>query len=297
VLNLQLVFPFAQAPIVHGCIFITTGTRKGKKQPARTRSGIFTAGTSSGAVHRPPLPPSAWLDDGSPDLATSMEMLRELAADGLRRDMRHAASEKWAFHSQRRLAINSALAEFQNEAKTYQTPVRDARWGPRTYWDEILCRAPARAHRTLLRRRTGLPVRGESGAASPAPRRGALRNPAGWTAAGHGPSRALPVAVQRDLGFAETMGKQAALVVDLEALAGTHNRAETKAARRLVEEGLPTRLRRTCTAPNSKPAWPAASPGSANAWADRWPRAIARREPPPYLGRRTALSASVALPP
>jgi protein-tyrosine phosphatase len=46
------------------------------------------------------------------------------------------------------------------------------------------------------------------------------------------------LSVQRDLKFAETMAKQAAMVVDLEALAGGHNRAETKTARKLVEDGI-----------------------------------------------------------
>jgi tyrosine-protein phosphatase YwqE len=46
------------------------------------------------------------------------------------------------------------------------------------------------------------------------------------------------LSVQRDLKFAETMGKQAAMVVDLEAVAGGHNRAETKTARKLVEDGI-----------------------------------------------------------
>jgi protein-tyrosine phosphatase len=46
------------------------------------------------------------------------------------------------------------------------------------------------------------------------------------------------LAIQRELDFAEAVGRQAAMVVDLEALAGTHNRNETKAARRLVEDGL-----------------------------------------------------------
>ena len=45
-------------------------------------------------------------------------------------------------------------------------------------------------------------------------------------------------AVQRDPAVAESLGRQAALLVDLAALSGTGDRAEVKAARRLVEEGM-----------------------------------------------------------
>jgi tyrosine-protein phosphatase YwqE len=60
------------------------------------------------------------------------------------------------------------------------------------------------------------------------------------------------LSVQRDPGFAETMGKQAAMVVDLEALAGTHNRAETKTARRLVEAGFAHAVASDMHSPDSK---------------------------------------------
>jgi len=45
-------------------------------------------------------------------------------------------------------------------------------------------------------------------------------------------------AVQRDPAVAESLGRQAALLVDLAALSGTGDRAEVKTARRLVEEGM-----------------------------------------------------------
>ncbi len=46
------------------------------------------------------------------------------------------------------------------------------------------------------------------------------------------------VAVQRDPAVAESLGRQAALLVDLAALSGNGDRAEVKTARRLVEEGM-----------------------------------------------------------
>jgi protein-tyrosine phosphatase len=175
------------------------------------------------------------IDDGSPDLATSMAMLQELAAMGF--------SEVCATPHQRNglfipsaEAIGGALAAFQNEAKTRQ-PSLLMHLGAENYWDEVFVERlrghtvpsydggraflfevnpvmfPPRLEEALFEIRLGgqLPVMAH-------------------------PERYL--SVQRDLGTAETLGKQAALVVDLEAVAGTHNRAETKTARRLVEEGL-----------------------------------------------------------
>ena len=46
------------------------------------------------------------------------------------------------------------------------------------------------------------------------------------------------LAVQRNPAVAESLGRQAALLVDLAALSGTGDRAEVKTARRLVEEGM-----------------------------------------------------------
>jgi protein-tyrosine phosphatase len=175
------------------------------------------------------------LDDGAPDLATSMEMLQALVDLGF--------SEICATPHQRNGlfiptadAIAGALDAFQSEAKKHHPSLR-MRLGAENYWDEIFVdrlrthtvpcydgrRAflfevnpvllPPRLEEALFEIRLGgyLPVMAH-------------------------PERYL--SVQRDPGFAETMGKQAALVVDLEALAGAHNHAETKAARRLVEDGL-----------------------------------------------------------
>jgi protein-tyrosine phosphatase len=175
------------------------------------------------------------LDDGAPDLATSMEMLRELAGLGF--------SEICATPHQRNglfipteEAIALALGELRAEAGKAEPGVR-LRLGAENYWDEILlerlrkhtvpcydgrraflCEVhpvllPPRLDEALFEIRLGgcLPVMAH-------------------------PERYLPV--QREPGFAETLARQAALVVDLDALAGSRPRAETKAARRLVEEGL-----------------------------------------------------------
>ena len=175
------------------------------------------------------------LDDGAPDLATSMEMLRELVGLGF--------TEIYATPHQRNglfipteEAIARALGELRAEAGKAQPGVR-VRLGAENYWDEILlerlrkhtvpcydgrraflCEVnpvllPPRLDEALFEIRLGgcLPVMAH-------------------------PERYLPV--QREPGFAEAIARQAALVVDLEALAGKCPRAETKTARRLVEEGL-----------------------------------------------------------
>jgi protein-tyrosine phosphatase len=175
------------------------------------------------------------IDDGAPDLATSMQMLRSLTELGFteicatphQRDGLFIPSEK---------AIATALAEFTHEAKKHQPELR-MRLGAENYWDEVLIdrlrkhtvpcydgrRAflfevnpvllPPHLDEALFEIRLGgcLPVMAH-------------------------PERYLPA--QRELEFAETMSKQAALVVDLEALAGGHSRAETRTARQLVESGL-----------------------------------------------------------
>ena len=61
-------------------------------------------------------------------------------------------------------------------------------------------------------------------------------------------------AVQRDPAVAEGLGRQAALLVDLAALAGIGDRAEVKTARRLVEEGLAHAVASDMHAPEDGPA-------------------------------------------
>ena len=175
------------------------------------------------------------LDDGAPDLATSIEMLQALVALGF--------SEICATPHQRNGlfiptadAIAHALDEFQSEAKKHHPSVR-IRLGAENFWDEILierlrqhtvpCYDGRRAFLFEVNPML-LPPRLEEALFE-------IRLTGCLPVMAH-PERYL--SVQRDPRFAETMGKQAAMVVDLEALAGGHNRAETKTARRLVEEGF-----------------------------------------------------------
>jgi len=175
------------------------------------------------------------LDDGAPDLATSMEMLRSLTDLGFT-EICATPHQRHGLFIPTEKAIAHALAEFTREAKKSQPELR-MRLGAENYWDEILMERlrkhtvpcyegrraflfevnpvllPPHLDEALFEIRLGgcLPVMAH-------------------------PERYLPV--QRELEFAETMAKQAAMVVDLEALAGGHSRAETRTARQLVENGL-----------------------------------------------------------
>jgi len=189
------------------------------------------------------------LDDGAPDLVTSMEMLQALVDLGF--------SEICATPHQRNGlfiptgdAVAHALDEFRSEAKKHHPSVR-IRLGAENFWDEILIER-LRKHTVPCYdgRRAFLfevnPV------LSPPRLEEALFE---IRLSGCLPVMAHPeryLSVQRDPGFAETMGKQAALVVDLEALAGTHNRAETKTARRLVEDGFAHAVASDLHSPDAK---------------------------------------------
>jgi protein-tyrosine phosphatase len=133
-------------------------------------------------------------------------------------------------------AIADALAQCRAEAEKTAPSLR-LRLGAENYWDEIFIER-LRAHtvpcydgrRAFLFEVNPvlLPPRLEEALFE-------IRMGGQLPVMAH-PERYL--AVQRDPGFAETLAKHAALVVDLEAVAGTHNRAETKAARRMVEDGI-----------------------------------------------------------
>jgi protein-tyrosine phosphatase len=175
------------------------------------------------------------LDDGAPDLPTSMEILQALVDLGFT-EICATPHQRNGLFIPTEAAIARALDECRSEAKKHHPSVR-IRLGAENFWDEILIErlrkhtvpcydgrraflfevnpalAPPHLEEALFEIRLGgcLPVMAH-------------------------PERYL--SVQRDPKFAESMGKQAAMVVDLEAVAGTHNRAETKTARRLVEDGL-----------------------------------------------------------
>jgi protein-tyrosine phosphatase len=175
------------------------------------------------------------LDDGAPDLATSMEMVRALRGLGFA-ELCATPHQRNGLFIPTEEAIAHAWGEFRGEVGKSDPELR-LRLAAENYWDEILVERlrkhtvpcydgrraflfevnpvlmPPHLDESLFEIRLGgcLPVMAH-------------------------PERYL--SLQRDLGVAEALGKQAALVVDLEALAGGHNRAETKTARRLVEEGL-----------------------------------------------------------
>jgi len=191
------------------------------------------------------------LDDGAPDLETSLEMLESLLALGFA-EICATPHQRNGLFIPTSEAIGQAAAQFQQEAgKKY--PNLRLRRGAENYWDEVFIERlrkhtvpcydgqraflfevnpallPPRLEEALFEIRLGgqLPVMAH-------------------------PERYL--AVQHDLGFAETLGKQAALVVDLEALAGGQNRGETKTARRLVEEGIAHAVASDLHSPETKDA-------------------------------------------
>jgi protein-tyrosine phosphatase len=175
------------------------------------------------------------LDDGAPDLETSMDMAHTLVNLGFS-EICATPHQRNGLYIPQLEAMTQALDECVNEAKKRNLDLH-IRLGAENYWDEILierlrnhtvpcynnCRAflfevnpvllPPRLEEALFEIRLGncLPVMAH-------------------------PERYL--SVQRDPSFAEELCRQTALVVDLEALAGTHRRSETKAARHLVEEGI-----------------------------------------------------------
>jgi protein-tyrosine phosphatase len=175
------------------------------------------------------------LDDGAPDLATSLAMLRALTDLGFT-EICATPHQRNGLFIPTANAIDKATKILRAEMTSSHPTVR-LRLGAENFWDEILLERlrqhtvpcydgrraflfevnpvllPPRLEEALFEIRLGgcLPVMAH-------------------------PERYLPV--QRDAEFAEAMSKQAALVVDLEAVAGTGTRAETKTARRLLEDGL-----------------------------------------------------------
>jgi len=189
------------------------------------------------------------LDDGAPDLATSMEMLQVLADLGFA-EICATPHQRNGLFIPTAEAIAGALDACQSEGKKHHPSVR-IRLGAENFWDEILIER--------LRKHTVPCYDGrraflfEVNPVLPPPHLEEalfeIRISGCLPVMAH-PERYL--AVQRDSAFAETMGKQAAMVVDLEALAGTHNRAETKTARRLVEDGIAHAVASDLHSPDSK---------------------------------------------
>jgi len=242
--NLQSVFPFVQAPIVVQRIISAKGNCGQASEDPLWSPPTKVAQYIDLHCHLLP-----GLDDGSPDIETSMQMLEALMDLGFTEICATPHQRNGLFIPPAE-AIGAALAQFQDEA-TKKHPGLRMHLGAENYWDEIFLQRlrshtvpcydgrraflfevnpvtlPPRLEEALFEIRVGgtLPVMAH-------------------------PERYL--AVQRDPAFAEVLGRQAALVVDLEALAGTQNRGETKAARRLVEEGLAHAVASDMHSPDTK---------------------------------------------
>ena len=175
------------------------------------------------------------LDDGAPDLASSMEMARALSDLGFTEVCATPHQRNGLFIPDEAI-IARALEELRNEVEKSECGL-SLHLGAENYWDEVFIER-VRKHRLPCYdgRRAFL---FEVSPVLPPPNLGeALFE---IRLGGHLPVMAHPercVPIQRELGFAATLGQQAALVVDLEELGGGWNRAVTKTARRLVEEGL-----------------------------------------------------------
>jgi len=175
------------------------------------------------------------LDDGAPDLAASMEIMRTLAALGFG-EICATPHQRNGLFIPTEHAIAAAMAELRGAMTASKTAPR-LRLGAENYWDEVFV--------DRLRRQSVPSYDGrraflfEVNPVLPPPRLEEalfeIRLGGVLPVMAH-PERCVPV--QREGGFAETLSKQAALVVDLEALASGQSRAETKTARHLVEEGL-----------------------------------------------------------
>jgi protein-tyrosine phosphatase len=189
------------------------------------------------------------LDDGAPDLETSLEMLEALVDLGFT-EICATPHQRNGLFIPTAEAISQAAAQFQQEASKRHPNLRMRR-GAENYWDDVFIER-LRSHavpcydgqRAFLFEvnPVSLPPRLEEALFE-------IRLGGQLPVMAH-PERYL--AVQRDLGFAETLGKQAALVVDLEALAGAQSRGETKAARRMVEEGIAHAVASDLHSPDSK---------------------------------------------
>jgi protein-tyrosine phosphatase len=228
--NLQSVFPFAQAQSSTGVLFPSREIRgQPEKNPLWSSPNHVAQYTD---LHCHLLP---GLDDGAPDLPTSMEMMDSLAGLGFA-EICVTPHQRNGLFIPTAEAIGQSLMQFRMQAQT-RHPGVVVRLGAENYWDDIFIER-LRSH-TVPCYEGNRAFLFEVNPMLPPPRLDEalfeIRLSGCLPVAAH-PERYLPV--QRDLAFAEVLARQAALVVDLEALAGSQSRGETKAARRLVEEGL-----------------------------------------------------------
>jgi protein-tyrosine phosphatase len=175
------------------------------------------------------------LDDGADSLATCFSMVRTLVKIGFS----DLCATPHQFAGRFETPLDQVRLVFDQVSREIASELPEVRLllGAENYWDDVLAN----------RLRQGEPPCYDGGKAflfeiSPAvmpPRLAATLFDI--RVSGRLPVLAHPeryVAVQRDPAVAESLGRQAALLVDLAALSGNGDRAEVKTARRLVEEGM-----------------------------------------------------------
>jgi protein-tyrosine phosphatase len=175
------------------------------------------------------------LDDGAKDREMSLRMVRAIAALGFS-DLYATPHQRAGMFMPERTAIADAFRTATEDARAAGVTAQLG-LGAENFWDDVL-------HRRIQAR--SIPAYGDSVAflfeVNPQLMPPALENELfNLRVAGLLPVMAHPeryVAIQRDIGLAERIGRHAVMMIDLGALDGAHGRVEKKTARRLVLEGL-----------------------------------------------------------
>jgi protein-tyrosine phosphatase len=175
------------------------------------------------------------LDDGATSREMSLQMIRAVASLGFV-DLYATPHQRSGMFMPARAAIDAAFAAVSANVAAQEPGVRLG-LGAENFWDDVL-------HGRLRDR--SVPVYGAGPAflfeVHPQFMPTGIENELfQLRVAGMLPVMAHPeryVAIQRDVGLAERIGRHAVLMVDLGALDGAHGRAEMKTARKLVQEGL-----------------------------------------------------------
>jgi protein-tyrosine phosphatase len=175
------------------------------------------------------------LDDGATALDVSLQMVRAVAALGFT-DLFATPHQRAGMFMPDRASIDSAFSLVSGEVHASAPGLRLG-LGAENFWDDVF-------HDRL---REGTHPSYDGGPAflfevDPSVMPPGIENEL-FQMRLH---RRLPVmahperyaAVQRDMGWAEKLGRSAALVIDLGALDGAHGKPEMKAARRMVQDGL-----------------------------------------------------------
>jgi protein-tyrosine phosphatase len=175
------------------------------------------------------------LDDGATSPEMSLEMVRAVAALGFG-ELYATPHQRNGMFMPAREAIDSAFAAVSLEVAAQDPGVRLG-LGAENFWDDVL-------HGRLRERTVPLYGGGPAFLFEVHPQfmpTGIENELFQLRVAGLLPVMAHPeryAAIQRDIDLAERLGRHAVLMVDLGALDGAHGRAEMKAARKLVQEGL-----------------------------------------------------------